>query len=190
MKFHGLMTEKGWCQLENSDMILETERLYLRRQRASDTAALIDLWVDPQVTLFLGGQRDREWLREVFEETARDPLAEKYDLWPVIEKATGQVIGHCGLLDKEVEGRTEIELNYILSPSVWGKGYATEIGQAIICYAFEKLELKRLIALIEPENEPSKRVALRLGMQRGSEIIRPGGALREVYVIEAQLPRR
>lgn len=172
--------------MENSYPILETGRLLLRRQQESDIAALTDLWSDPQVTLFLGGPRDREWLRKVFEDTARDPFAEKYDLWPVIEKASGQVIGHCGLLDKEVEGRIEIELNYILSPSVWGKGYASEIGLAIIRYAFEKLEVKRLIALIEPENEPSKRVALRLGMHLESETIRPGGALRKLFAIEAQ----
>ena len=175
--------------MENSYPILETERLLLRRQQEVDIAALTDLWSDPQVTLFLGGPRDREWLKETFAETARDPLAEKYDLWPVIEKATGKVIGHCGLLDKEVEGKTEIELNYILAPPVWGKGFATEIGQAIIDYAFGKLESKRLIALIEPENEPSKRVALRLGMHLEGEIIRPGGALRELYAIEAQPTR-
>jgi len=44
------------------------------------------------------------------------PSAEQYDLWPVVEKETGQVVGHCGLLDKEIEGITEIELNYTSLP--------------------------------------------------------------------------
>ncbi len=172
--------------MENPSTILETERLLLRRQQVSDIVFLIDLWADPQVTRYLGGPRDRDWLCSVFEETAQNPCAEQYDLWPVVEKETGQVIGHCGLLDKEVDGRTEIELTYILSPSVWGKGYATEIGQAIKQFAFEKMGVERLIALIEPENEPSERVAIKLGMWLEKEIARPGGALRKVYAIEAE----
>lgn len=106
---------------EEPFVILETERLTLRYQAASDIASLVDLWSDPEVTRHLGGPRDRDWLRSVFEETARDPYAEEYDLWPVIERETGEVVGHSGLLEKEVEGRPEIELTYVFAPSVWGK---------------------------------------------------------------------
>ncbi len=171
---------------ENSSIILETERLILRRQQATDIAPLVDLWADPEVTRYLGGPRDRDWLQSVFEETAQDPYAERYDLWPVIEKETDQVVGHCGLLDKEVEGRTEIELNYILVSSAWGKGYATEMGLALKRYAFEGMRIDRLIALIEPENVASERVAVKIGMRFEKEVVRPGGALRKVYAIAAK----
>ena len=134
--------------LERSLIILETERLILKYQQASDIAFLVDLWTDPDVTRYLGGPRDRDWLQPVFEETAQNPYAERYDLWPVIERETGYVVGHCGLLEKEVEGRTEIELIYILSSSAWGKGYATEMGQALKHYAFESMGIERLIALM------------------------------------------
>ncbi|MCK4600402.1 GNAT family N-acetyltransferase, partial [Candidatus Bipolaricaulota bacterium] len=106
------------------------------------------------------------------------------DLWPVIEKETDRVVGHCGLLEKEVEGRPEIELVYVLVSSVWGKGYATEMAQAIKRFAFEAMDVKRLIALIEPENEASERVAIKVGMHLEKEVIRPGGAQRRVYVVE------
>jgi ribosomal-protein-alanine N-acetyltransferase len=169
---------------ERSPIILETQRLILRYQQAADVAFLVDLWTDPQVTRYLGGPRDRDWLRSVFEETARDPYAERYDLWPVIEKETGQLVGHCGLLDKQVAGRPEIELTYILAASAWGKGYATEMGQALKQVAFEKMGISRLIALIEPENAASERVALKLGMGLEQEVVRPGGEVRKVYVVE------
>lgn len=172
--------------VENSFIILETERLILRRQQATDIAPLVDLWADPEVTRYMGGPRDRDWLQSVFEETAQDPYAERYDLWPVIEKETDQVVGHCGLLDKEVEGRTEIELNYVLVPSAWGKGYATEVGLALKRYAFESMRIDRLIALIEPENAASERVAVKIGLRFEKEVVRPGGALRKVYAIEAK----
>jgi len=164
--------------------LLESERLILRHQQASDTESLVDLWSDPDVTRFLGGPRDRERLRKAFEETAADPDAVQYDLWPVIEKATGKLVGHCGLLDKEVDGRPEIEVTYVLARFAWGKGYATEIAQALKQHAFETLGITRLIALIEPENAASERVAEKIGMRFEQDVIRPGGAVRKVYTVE------
>lgn len=173
---------------EHDMVILQTARLILRRQRATDIAPLVDLWSDEQVTHYMGGPRDRTWLKSVFAETAENPFAETYDLWPVIEKATGRVIGHCGLLEKEIEGRIEIELTYVLETKAWGKGYATEIGHAIQCLALETMGIERLIALIEPENAASERVALKLGMTMEKEIIRPGGAIRKLYSTKPHEP--
>ena len=166
-------------------IFLETTRLVLRPQQASDEAALIKLWTDPQAMLYMGGPRHEALIRSEFAGVTRQPLAQRYDLWPVIEKATGRVVGHCGLLDKEVDGANEIELVYVIDPAAWGRGYASEIGQALIEYAFAALGLKRLIALIEPENSASMRVAIKLGMALEKEVVRPSGALRKVYVIEA-----
>ena len=170
--------------VERSPIILETERLLLRRQQVSDITPLVDLWTDPEVTRYMGSPRDRDWIQSEFEETAQSPYAEHFDLWPVIEKETVHLVGHCGLLEKEVEGRPEIELVYVLVSSVWGKGYATEMAQAIKRFAFEAMDVKRLIALIEPENEASERVAIKVGMHLEKEVIRSGGAQRRVYVVE------
>jgi [ribosomal protein S5]-alanine N-acetyltransferase len=165
--------------------ILETERLMLRRQQASDVTILTNLWADPEVTRYLGGPRERSWLQSVFEETAKNPFSETYDLWPVVEKKTGLLIGHCGLLEKEIEGKPEIELNYIFFPSMWGRGYATEMGQAIQRLAFTQMGLKRLVALIAPGNQVSERVAVKVGMHFEKEIVRPGGATRKLYIVAA-----
>jgi RimJ/RimL family protein N-acetyltransferase len=172
------------CNDEHTRIILETGRLILRYQQASDVPSLIDLWADPDVTRYMGGPRDRAWLQSEFQETAHDPCAERYDLWPVVEKETGRVVGHCGLLDKEVEGRTEIELIYVLASSAWGKGYATEMGRALKRHAFEERGIERLIALIEPENAASERVAAKIGMRLEKEVVRPGGAVRKLYAVE------
>ncbi|MFN2236292.1 MAG: GNAT family N-acetyltransferase; N-acetyltransferase, partial [Anaerolineales bacterium] len=170
--------------MNNEMIILQTKRLRLRRLQSSDVEALIELWSDPEVTKHLGGPRDRGKLEKIFEEEVKNPFAEQYDLWPVEEKQLKEVIGDCGLLAKEVDGREEIELVYVFKAPAWGKGYATEIGQALVQYAFEELQLGRVIALIEPENEASERVALKIGMNFEKEVIRPGGAKRKVYVIE------
>ena len=165
--------------------ILQTRRLILTRLQSAHVPALVDLWTDPEVTRFMGGPREPASLRENLEETARDPWKDKYDLWVLVEKASGAVIGHCGLLDKEVEGAAEIELVYVLAATSWGKGYAAEIAAALKEYAFQTLGLKRLISLIEPGNKRSERVALKTGMRLEREVIRPGGAVRLLYAVNA-----
>lgn len=166
-------------------VILETERLILRRQKESDVDALVTLWSNPQVTRYLGGPRDQQALRESFVQSALSPFSDDYDLWPVVEKKTGRVIGHSGLLDKEVEGKTEIELVYVISPERWGKGYATEIALALTSYAFESLRVDRVVALVEPENKPSERVAVKIGMTYKSTITRPNGNVRKLYFLDS-----
>jgi ribosomal-protein-alanine N-acetyltransferase len=163
--------------------ILQTPRLILTRLHSAHVPALVDLWTDPEVTRFMGGPRDREFLAEDLGKTALAPFSEKYDLWALVEKESGSVVGHCGLLDKEVEGTPEIELVYVLATSAWGKGYATEIAGALKEYAFTTLGLKRLISLIEPGNRRSERVAGKTGMRLEREVIRPEGAARLLYSV-------
>jgi ribosomal-protein-alanine N-acetyltransferase len=165
-------------------MRLETERLWLRELQADDLPALVSLWSDPDVTRYAGGPREAAGVRGALEEDLADPSAETYNLWPVEEKETGEVIGHCGLLDKEIDGVTEIELAYFLACSAWGNGYATEIACALRDHAFQAMGLPRLISLIDPENVASERVAAKVGMSLEREIARPGGEARRVYAIE------
>jgi len=63
------------------------------------------------------------------------------------------------LTQKVVGGRHEIELVDVLASDSWGKGYATEAASALREYAFQELDLQRLIALIDPEKHSSVRVA-------------------------------
>lgn len=171
-------------------MRLETERLVLRSLDAGDIDALVALWTDPRVTAFLGGPRDPEELRRSFREDLRREPPDPFDLWPVVEKASGSLIGHCGLLDKEVEGRQEVDLVYVFVSSVWGEGYATEIGRALMQYAFEEMGLHRVICLVEPENAASGHVARRLGMSYEGLVLRPGGRTVQLYAASADGARQ
>ncbi len=167
-------------------MRLETNRLLLRLIRPSDVPALIDLWTDPDVTRFMGGPREASGLRNALEEDGTNPAAERFNLWPVEDATTGRVIGHCGLLNKEVDGITEIELVYVLAKPSWGHGFATEIASALRDHAFTAMDLPRLISLIDPENAASERVAKKVGMRFEKEFVRSGGAVRRVYAVERE----
>lgn len=165
-------------------VILETERLRLSRLQPAAVSALVDIWSDPDVTRYMGGPRDRAKVEAILEEELKDPFADEYNPWSVEEKKTGKVVGDCGLLDKEVDGRAEVELVYVFARSAWGKGYATEMAEALKAHAFEQMGLRRLIALIEPENAGSERVAVKVGMHLEKEVVRPGGTVRRVYAVE------
>lgn len=165
-------------------MRIETPRLLLRDMRAEDIPALVALWTDAEVTRFMGGPRRPAFLRETFEQAlAQGP--EPWDLYPVIELSTGALIGHCGLLDKEIEGVVEIELVYVLARAWWGRGYATEISRAIVQDALTRQGLRRLVALIDPANAASERVATKVGIKFEREVLRPGGRMLRLYAMVA-----
>jgi [ribosomal protein S5]-alanine N-acetyltransferase len=165
-------------------MRLETDRLLLRPLRSEDVESLVSLWSDPQVTRFLGGPRDDERVRTILHEELAEPPLGPLGQWPVVQKASGEFVGDCGLIPKEIEGREEVELVYILASSAWGKGYATEIGAALLSFAIEELQQKRVVSLIDVENLASTCVAKKLGMHREAMVKRPDGVERELWVTE------
>ena len=44
----------------------------------------------------------------------------------VVAKDSGELVGRCGLLPWEIDGRTEVEVAYLLGTPWWGRGLATE----------------------------------------------------------------
>lgn len=166
---------------------IETPRLLIRTMQAADADTLTHLWCDPDVTRFVGGPRDYDTLHANLLRDIAEPVQPKFDLWTTVETATGRIIGHCGIYDKEVQGVTEHEVIYVLGRDAWGKGYATEAARAIKAYGFDALGLTRVIALIEPENTASERVAQKAGFAFEREVARPGGAIRKVYAAQKDL---
>lgn len=162
-------------------MEIETPRLLIRSLQLSDAEQLAAIWADPQVTQLMGGPRDPAEIQRVLEEEALLPVPPEIDVWPAVKKSSGRVIGHCGLVEKEVDEQREVEVIYVLERESWGKGYATEAASAIMRYAFDELGLPRLIALIDPRNVASERVAVKLGMTFEKETTRPSGKVMLVY---------
>ena len=104
-------------------------------------------------------------------------------LWAMVLKATGEMIGDCGIIRQEVEGQSFYEIGYHLRRDLWGQGLATEAAVACREWGFAHLEVDCLISLIRPENVPSQRVAERNGMTIWKELAWRG--LRHyVYAIE------
>lgn len=159
---------------------IKTARLHLVPLERRHVPALVDLWCDPEVTRYMGGPRDRTTLPSAIEEELGSTAP--FDLWPVLLQSSGAVVGHAGIIPKEIAGQDEHELIYVFAKAHWGQGYATEIAEALVDYAAVNLNLTRLVALIDPENNASAHVAKKTGFVLERTVDREGGHAKHLYV--------
>lgn len=151
--------------------ILETERLSLRRLVPDDLDALFALYRDPEMRRYypegtLSYEETREELEWFLNGHPRHP---ELGLWATIHKPSGQFIGRNGLLPWTIDERDEVEVAYMIDKAFWGQGLATEVGRALVQYAFARLGLTRLICMVDPHNQASAAVARRIGMRLEQE---------------------
>jgi RimJ/RimL family protein N-acetyltransferase len=145
-------------------MILETERLLLRRMEQSDYHNLAEILQDPDVMYaYAHAFEDAEvqaWLNRQQERYRTDG----YGLWAVILKKTGEMIGQCGLTQQDWSGTSVLEIGYLFKKEFWHQGYATEAAKACKAYAFDKLAADEVYSIIRDTNFASMNVAIRNGM--------------------------
>lgn len=144
--------------------ILETTRLKLREIELTDLDFIADLLGNAQVMRYWPKCFSREEAREWIAKQRNRYQKDGFGYWLIIEKKTERPVGQAGLMKFEIEGNREIGLGYIIHRTFWQKGFATEAASGCIHYAFRRLNEPRVIALIRPENEPSKNVAQKLLM--------------------------
>lgn len=89
-----------------------------------------------------------------------------YGLWGVFLKENNTLIGRCGIQCQIINGREEFELSYEINPNYYGFGYGYESCKAIIDYAFSKLYITRIVAIIHTDNTHSINLAIKLGMKK------------------------
>ena len=156
-------------------IVLETARLILRHFHAFDDKALEHVFGDAEVMRFGSGVQSQSWVRDWLRECQENYVKLGFGPWAVVSKTQHQVIGYCGLFHfPDIDGQSEIEIGYRLARSVWGQGYATEAVVAVRDYSFNVLCLPRLVALIDPQNVASIRVAKKTGMRYEKDVMLDG----------------
>jgi RimJ/RimL family protein N-acetyltransferase len=85
-------------------------------------------------------------------------------------------------------GIEELEVGYHVRTSMQGQGYGTEAAAASRDYARDVLKATRLIAIINPANVPSQRVATKIGLAVEKRAVAPNGAKAVIYAISLQQP--
>ena len=154
-------------------VVVRTERLSLCETALEDEDLVVQSWTDEELTRYIGGPRDPERVREAVREAIGKP--EPIAIWTALDRATGEHLGDCGLVKKEIDGREEVEVFYLIRRSHQGRGLATEAARALQQHAAAALALTRLVALIHPDNAASLRVAEKAGFRFEREVTRDDG---------------
>jgi RimJ/RimL family protein N-acetyltransferase len=140
-----------------------------------DMAALLG---DPAVMAYYPRPRDRSEALEWIHWNQRLYRERGFGLWLITLRETGEFVGDCGLTPQEVDGHTEIEIGYHVRADLQGRGLATEAATACRDLARDEFGVRRLIAIINPLNVPSQRVALKLGLDHERDVVVHGGTQR------------
>lgn len=155
------------------DMTVETERLRLRVHTLDDFPAIRDLWGNPEVTRFIGGTprgEEDSWLK--FLRMAGHWHLNGYGFWAVEERNTGRIIGELGFADfkRNMTPTPSIvpEMGWAFDPEFHGKGYAIEAANAAIEWGEAKWPGERMSCIITVENQPSVRLAEKIGFIRST----------------------
>ncbi|WP_355659663.1 GNAT family N-acetyltransferase [Halomonas salifodinae] len=146
--------------------IAQTPRLRLRELDNGDLPALAAIFADPEVMRYsLGGVHDEAqtrrfiaWCRASYAEHGLGP-------WALVDKASGELAGFCGLSHDTIDGSREVQLGYRLATRFWGHGLATEAARQTVALGFTAHRLASLVAIVEPAHGASRRVVEKAGFR-------------------------
>ena len=161
--------------------IITAPRVVLRWISEDDVDSLYDIFSDPKVMRYWSTVplANREAAVALQREIAEGNESEKMFKWGVALRDSDTVIGTTTLFNLNLEnGRAE--LGYAMAHAYWGKGYMTEALKALVSYAFDVMDLRRLEADVDPRNTASIRTLERLGFQRE-------GFLRERWHVNGEI---
>lgn len=145
-------------------VVMETERLLVRKIVRSDMDALLSIMGKPDVMYAwehgFTKKEVRKWINRQLARYRKDG----FGYYAVLLKESGTLIGQAGLMKNTINGNDMVELGYILDDTYWHNGYGQEAARACLEYAFGELDLETVCCSIRPENRASIRVAEKLGM--------------------------
>lgn len=154
------------CAMNNAEIFLETERLTLKWLKPEDIDLFVDLDSDPEVMRYLtgGAPQSREdyekRVPELLNYMAKNP---GLGLWPTYLNDTNEFIGWYIL--KHLPDNGEVEVGFRIKKKFWGNGYSTEAGKALLKHGFGTLGLKKIAAIVRPDNFASQAVIKKIGLQ-------------------------
>lgn len=158
-----------------SEPLLETARLTVRPLTEDDASFYLAMLSDPDFKRHIADRGVRDLQAALA--NMRDRVFASYDahgfgMWLVLRRDTGEPVGMAGLVKRDF--LADVDLGYAFLPSGRGAGYATEVCRGVMEFASEAYGIRRLAAIVAPDNDPSIRVLERLGFKRAGRVRFPG----------------
>lgn len=156
-----------------ADIVIETERLMLRTIEEGDAALQHRLLNTPNVMARLGGVKELHEIEAKHARARAQYAQEGFSFLMMIEKATGELVGHCGI--KRVDNplarnQGDHEVGWLVREDRWRRGYAEEAMRAVLDWAFGRVGAPHVVALTSEANEASWRLMEKLGMKRREDL--------------------
>lgn len=177
--------------MSNSNLFIETERLLIRPFKMEDIEPSYIMNLDAEVSRHTGdgGIVSKEEIeRRIVENVFGDYEKHGFGRLAVELKGENKFIGFTGL--KYLEDMDEVDLGYRFMKEYWGKGIATESAEACVNLGFNTLGLKRLIAMVLPENIGSIRVLEKLNFEYEKDIIEDNQLAKIYSLIKEKAPNK
>lgn len=147
-------------------IVLETERLVLRRLSSANSEFILELLNQPSFLRYIGDKAVRNTV-DAINYIQTGPVASYeqfgFGLYLVELKDTAEPIGMCGLLKRD--SLLDVDVGFAFLPAYWSRGYAFEAAAAVMNYGREVLGLRRIVAITSLDNEASMRLLEKLGLK-------------------------
>mgnify|MGYP000872165424 CR=1 FL=1 len=146
-------------------IFLSTDRINLRRLDSSDRELLQHLFCDDGMMKYLGSPWTEAEVDEVLEEWQREWGKNNYWYGAMVEKQSGSSIGIAGITEDTNPDEPGLEFSWFVLPEFQKRGFAAEITQAMMQFAFNIEKKERLFASTHPQNPASNTVLQKLGFR-------------------------
>ena len=147
-------------------MVLETERLILRRLSIDDAEFVLELLNEPSFLRYIGdrGVRNLEDAAQyILNRLVTSYERNGFGLYLVELRESGIPIGISGLVKRDT--LPDADIGFAFLPAYWSQGYAFESAAAVMNYAREVLGLNRILAITSPDNEASAKLLGKIGLR-------------------------
>lgn len=142
----------------------ETDRLIIRSPVESDRSRFVELFTDEAFTVFSDGVHDVESANARFDRMLALAREVPYAKQPVVDRASGVIVGYSGVGTVLFEGLNRLEWGWRFVPEARGLGFATEATNALLDVA-DAHDDGEMLCIIAVDNIPSLRVADKVGFR-------------------------
>lgn len=164
-------------------MVIETDRLILRKMTEDDFDALLSVLADSDIMEHYPYTFDEDRVKGWITKSIERYKVFGFGLWAVVLKETGDMIGDCGLTMQIIDGQIRPEIGYHIRRDCQRRGYASEAAKAVRDWTFINTPFNIIYSYMKYTNAPSFRTAMAYGCHLVDEYEDENNDIIRIYAI-------